>query len=54
MYFIIPKKDGLTLSEEIQEYASDTPFLFLTSEINKKKRIKGLKPTRLLEKYRIG
>ena len=39
----MPMKDGFTLAEEIQEYASDTPFLFLTSETDKKKRIKGLK-----------
>ena len=38
----MPMKDGFTLAEEIQEYSPEIPFLFLTSETDKKKRIKGL------------
>ena len=39
----MPMKDGFELAKEIIEHSPNKPFLFLTSESDKKKRIEGLK-----------
>lgn len=39
----MPMKDGFTLAQEILELSDNIPFLFLTSEAEKEKKIKGLK-----------
>jgi len=39
----MPMKNGFELAKEIMEHSPEKPFLFLTSEAEKKKRIEGLK-----------